>query len=94
MGTPPNGTAVGVPGGGLAVWAPPRSTVAFVAVACSILDAVQKARVASCADRLMTCTVPMAGLGADPPGWGAPAGAAVSMDTATTSEMIWDTYHC
>ena len=53
---------------------------------------------ASCAARLMTCTVPLAGLGADPPGCGAAAattgGLAANSDTATTSEKAWGTYHC
>jgi len=68
-----------------------------VAVACSMRDAVQNARVASCADGLMTCTVPLAGLAADPPGGGAVAttdALAANRDTATTSEKAWATYHC
>jgi hypothetical protein len=44
---------------------------------------------------VMTCTVPMAGLGADPAGWmAAVAGLAASSETATTSEKPWGTYHC
>ena len=69
--------------------------MAWVAVACSIRDAVQNARVASCADLVMTCTVPMAGPGADPAGWmAAAAGLAASSDTTTTSERAWGKYHC
>ena len=101
MGTPPNGVAVGVPGGGPAARTPPWPAMAFVAVACSIRDAVQNSRAACCAGWLMTCTVPMAGLEGAAAGWmaavaalAAVAGLAASRDTATTSEKAWGTYHC
>ena len=57
----------------------------------AIREAVQYARAASCAARLMVCTVPAGGLG---PGVAAPAGPAVSRDTTTTSEIAGATYHC
>src|SRR6266851_3354565 len=94
VGTPPNGVALGVPGGGLAVRALAWAAVSWTPVASAIRDAVQNARVASCAARPTIRTVPVSGLGAGPVGRGAAAGPAASSDAATTSEMAWDTYHC